>query len=187
MKRPRHMTLVELVLAAVTGVLASGCGTSPSAPAPIRAPAGVTLPIATRVAVQVNAAMPDMQTVEFRGETWQYADAELMQQAALRVFRLVFAEVGTPPGMSEPAVTLQLTGSSSVNPVMSEYYANATVTAFPGTNTSVQPIVSVAGTGQASQPNFARAGITQAYEGAFRQVADLLLADPRFIASLRGN
>jgi hypothetical protein len=29
-------------------------------------------------------------------------------------------------------------------------------------------------------------GIAQAYEGAFRQIAELLLADPHFVASLRG-
>ena len=110
-----------------------------------------------------------------------------MQEAALRVFSQVFQEVGTQPAMSAPAITLQLNGSSSLNPVMNEYYANATVTVFPGADTAVQPIASIAGTGQASQPNFARDGIAQAYEGAFRQVAELLLADPHFIASLRGT
>ena len=113
------------------------------------------------------------------------ADAQLMQEAAARVFSLVFQEVGTQPAMTAPAITLQLNGSSSLNPVMNEYYANATVTVFPGADTAAQPIASIAGAGQASQPNFVQDGIAQAYEGAFRQIAELLLADPHFVASLR--
>jgi hypothetical protein len=164
----------------------AGCTTAPSSGSgPLSAPPGVTLPLPARVAVQVNPTMPGTQTVEFRGETWQYADAELMQQAATTVFRKVFAEVGAPDRVGAPTVTFQLNGSSSVNPVMSEYYANATATIFQGGNTYVQPIASLSGTGQASQPNFTRDGIAQAYESAFRQIANQLLADPNLVARLR--
>jgi hypothetical protein len=143
------------------------------------------LPIATRVAVQADPAMPSVQTVEFRGTAWQYADVALMQQAAARVFGQVFQEAGPLPAESNPAITLVLAGSSSLNPVMNEYYANVTVTVFAGADTSAQPIASIAGTGQASQANLADDGIGQAYEGALWQIAYLLLADPHFVAALR--
>jgi len=187
----KEVLLVTKILArgamsALLLALMAGCATAPSSgPGPLRAPPGVTLPLPARVAVQVNPTMPGTQTVEFRGETWQYADAELMQQAATNVFRQVFAEVGTPERVGAPTVTFQLNGSSSVNPVMSEYYANATATIFQGRNTYVQPIASLSGSGQASQPNFTRGGIAQAYEGAFRQIANQLLADPNLVARLR--
>jgi hypothetical protein len=164
----------------------AGCAVAPSSgPGPLSAAPGVTLPLPARVALQVDPTMPDTQTVEFRGEIWQYADAELMQQAATTVFRQVFSEVGTPERVGAPTVTFQLNGSSSVNPVMSEYYANATATIFQGGNTYVQPVASFSGTGQASQPNFTRDGIAQAYENAFRQIANLLLADPNLLSRLR--
>lgn len=166
----------------------AACASAPSSgPGRLNAPPGATLPLPARVAVQVNSSMVDTQTVEFRGETWQYADADLMQQAATRVFGQVFQETGTPQSMSAPTVTLLLNGSSSVNPVMSEYYANANATVFQGRNTYVQPIASFSGAGQASQPNFTREGISQAYEAAFREIANLMLADPTLVARLRGN
>lgn len=178
---------VALAGAVLIGALA-GCASSPPAggAARVGSAAGIALPIAARVAVQVDPSMPDTQTVEFRGESWQYDDANLMQEAAMRVFGQVFQEVGTGPTMSAPTLTLQLNGSSSLNPVMNEYFANATVTVFAGANTDVQPIASFAGTGQAGQADFGRGGIEQAYEGAFRQAAELLLMDPHLIASVRG-
>jgi ABC-type phosphate transport system substrate-binding protein len=182
----RSVTAACALAGAVLVVLA-GCASALSTDsARVRAPAGVTLPLATRVTVELDPTMPDTQTVEFRGASWQYPDAELMREAALRVFGQVFQEVGTPPAMTAPIVTLQVSGSSSLNPVMNEYYANATVRVFPSASTYAQPIASFAGTGQASQPDFVDDGIAQAYAGAFRQIADLLLADPQFIASLRG-
>lgn len=166
----------------------TGCASAPPSAAPTRlmSPPAVALPIATRVAIQVDPAMAETQTVEFRGASWQYADASLMQEAAARVFAQVFQEVGTLPAPGAPAVTLQLHGSSSLNAAMNEYYANVTVRVFSGANTYAQPIASFAGTGQASEPNFVRDGIARAYEGAFRQIVDFLLADPHFVASLRG-
>jgi ABC-type phosphate transport system substrate-binding protein len=109
-----------------------------------------------------------------------------MQEAAMRVFGQMFQEVEVGPTMSAPTITLQLNGSSSLNPAMNEYFANATVTVFAGWNTDVQPIASFAGTGQAGQADFGRGGIEQAYEGAFRQVAEFLLVDPHLIAGLQG-
>lgn len=185
MRRQRRV-FAKGVLSGVALAALAGCVAAPSArPARVGAASAVVLPIATRVALQVDPAMPDVQTIEFRGATWQYGDAQLMQEAAARVFSLVFQEVETQPATTAPAITLQLNGSSSLNPEMNEYYANATVTVFPGADTAVQPIASIAGAGQASLPSFVQDGIAQAYEGAFRQIVELLLADPHFVASLR--
>lgn len=164
-----------------------GCGTAPSGSSPLTAPPGLQLPIRARVAVQIEPTMPGWQTVEFRGETWQYPDSELMQQAALRIFREAFSEVGVAPEMSTPTVTVVLNGSSSVNPVMSEYYANATATVFPGGNTYTQPLGTFSGSGTGSQPNFSQAGIATAYERAFRQIANRMLADRGLLAKMKGK
>jgi hypothetical protein len=174
--------LMGLMLAWVTG-----CATTPAGPTALTAPPGVTLPIRGRVAVQVNPTMPGTQTVEFRGETWQYPDSQLMQQAAIRVFREVFTEVGDAPAMSAPTITVVLNGSSSVNPVMSEYYANATATVFPRGDTYTQPLGTFSGSGTGSQPNFSQAGIAAAYEGAFRQIGNRMLADRALLTQVRGK
>ncbi len=168
-------------------VLTGGCATTPSAPTVLTAPPGVELPIRARVAVQVNPTMPGTQTVEFRGETWQYPDSELMQQAAIRVFREAFSEVGGAQSLGAPTITVVLNGSSSVNPVMSEYYANATATVFPGGNTYTQPLGTFSGSGTGSQPNFSQAGIAAAYEGAFRQIGNRMLADRGLLTKLKGR
>lgn len=162
-----------------------GCAAmAPVGPTRVNAPA-VQLPIPVRVALQVDSAMPPMQSIEYRGSTWRYADAGLMQEAALQVFGQVFQEVVTAPTTAAPAITLQVNGSSSLNPVMNEYHANATVAVFAGADTSSQPLAFIAGTGQGVQPN-PDDGIWQAYGAAFRQIAELLLADPWLPAVLGG-
>lgn len=183
-------TLRSCLSTALLGVLVSlavGCAMAPSTPQVVTAPAGVNLPLTARVAVQVNPTMPGTQTVEFRGDTWQYPDSELMQQAAIRIFREVFTEVGAAGTLSAPTVTVMLNGSSSVNPVMSEYYANATATVFPGGDTYTQPLGTFSGAGTGSQPNFSQGGIATAYEGAFRQIANRMLADAALLAKLRAR
>ncbi len=185
MRRPGNMTVVGFALTALLLALSPGCGTSPSAPAPLRPPPDMTLPIRARVAVQVDPAMVNTQTVELRGETWQYPGAELMQHAAMRIFREMFTEVGLASSMDSPSVTIRLSGSSSVNPVMSDYYANATATVFPGEDTYTQPLGIYSGSGTASQPNFSQGGIASAYERAFRQIGNRMLADPKLLVNLR--
>ncbi len=187
MKRLGNMTFAGFTLAALLLALTSGCSTSPSGPAPLSPPSGVTLPIRARVAVQLDPAMVNTQTVEFRGETWQYPDAELMQHAAMRVFREMFTEVGVAQSMDSPSVTVRLSGNSSVNPVMSEYYANATATVFPGGDTYTQPLGIYSGSGTGSQPNFSQGGIASAYERAFRQIGNRMLADPKLLVNLKGK
>lgn len=175
---------------ALSGLLLAvlaGCGTAPSAPAPLTAPPGAVLPLRARVAVQVNPTMPGTQTVEFRGDTWQYPDSELMQQAAIRVFREAFSEVGSAQSLAVPTITVVLNGSSSVNPVMSEYYANATATVFPGGNTYTQPLGTFSGSGTGSQPNFSQAGIATAYEAAFRQIGNRMLSDRALLTKMKGK
>jgi hypothetical protein len=181
-------TFGVLFSSALTGLLLAmitACDTTPARPTALTAPPGVTLPIAARVAVQVNPTMPGTQTVEFRGETWQYPDTELMQQAAIRVLREVFTEVGAGQTISAPTITVVLNGSSSVNPVMSEYYANATATVFPGGDTYTQPLGTYSGSGTGSQPNFSQAGIASAYEAAFRQIGNRMLTDRGLLAKLQ--
>jgi len=134
--------------------------------------------------------MPASQTVEFRDETWRYAEPTLMQQAAEKVFGQIFSEVGALQTIRDPWITLQLHGSSSVNPVLGEYYANASATLFAGGGTDDEPFGSFPGTGQAiltTPPAFAPEGIVRAYEAAFRQVVELLLADPQVLAALQGD
>ncbi len=179
----------QVVTARMSLLLAviAGCTTVPSVPTKVTAPPGVTLPVRARVAVQVNPTMPGTQTVEFRGETWQYPDSGLMQQAAIRVLREVFSEVDAAQTLSAPTITVVLNGSSSVNPVMSEYYSNATATVFPGGNTYIQPLGTFSGSGTGSQPNFSQAGIAAAYEGAFRQIGNRMLADRGLLAKLAGK
>jgi hypothetical protein len=177
----------RFTVAALLLVLISGCATPASGPPAIRVPPGVMLPVRARVAVQVDPAMVNTQTVEFRGETWQYPDAELMQQAAMRVFREVFTEVGVAPGMSAPSVTIRVSGSSSLNPVLNEYYASATATIFPGGDTYTQPLGTDSGSGTASQENFSQGGIALAYEGAFRQIVNRMLADSKLLSKIRGK
>jgi ABC-type phosphate transport system substrate-binding protein len=180
--RLQHFTVAALLLAVI-----SGCATSASGPTALKVPPGVTLPVRARVAVQVDPAMVNTQTVEFRGETWQYPDAELMQQAAMRVFREVFTEVGIAPSMSAPSVTIRVSGSSSLNPVMNEYYASASATIFPGADTYTRPLGTESGSGTASQDNFSQGGIASAYEGAFRQIVNRMLADPRLLSKIRAK
>ncbi len=186
----RHVCLpsVAAALLAAIVMMLTGCGTAPSSgPPKLSPPPGVTLPIPARVAVQVDPSMPNTQTVEFRGDTWQYPEAELMQQAAMKVFREMFGEVGTPQSVTAPAITIRLTGYSSVNPIMSEYYATPTATVFAGGDTYAQPLGTFSGNGTASQPNFSRAGVASAYEGGFRQIGNRMLADPSLLARLRGK
>ncbi len=181
------MNTVRWMLGWALLVALGGCAsTSPMmAPARVSAPAGLQLPIPMRVALQVDPAMPAMQTVEYGGSAWQYADADIMQEAALQVFSQIFQEVVAAPITAAPAITLQLNGSSSLNPLMNEYHANATVTVFAGADTSSQPLAFIAGTGHGAQPN-PDDGIWQAYDAAFRQIADLFLADPHLPALFSG-
>jgi hypothetical protein len=164
-----------------------GCASRPAADtAGIVAPPGLGLPLATRVALQVDPDMPAMQVVEFRGATWQYPDAELMVQAALQVFGKVFQELAIAPMAAAPVITLQLNGSSSLNPVLSEYHANASVTVFAGADPLYDsPLAFIPGTGQAGEPA-PDDGIRRAYAEAFRRIAEVLLADPYLLAILRG-
>lgn len=183
---PTHRANATFALVCLLLAVIAGCGAT-RGPTALTAPPGVTLPIRARVAVQVNPAMPNTQTVEFRGETWQYPDTELMQQAAIRVFREMFTEVGAAQSMTAPTITVRLDGSSSVNPVMSEYYANVTATVFPGGDTYTQPLGTYSGGGTGSQPNFSQTGIASAYEGAFRQIGNRMLGDRGFLAKLAGK
>jgi ABC-type phosphate transport system substrate-binding protein len=185
--RTATKTCGALTLGALLLALVCGCATAPWGQSVLRVPPGVTLPVRARVAVQVDPGMVNTQTVEFRGETWQYPDAELMQHAAIRVFREIFTEVGLAPSMNAPSVTIRVSGSSSLNPVMTEYYANATATIFPGGDTYTQPLGTISGSGTADQEDFSQGGIASAYEGALRQIGSRMLADPRLLAKIRAK
>jgi len=168
--------------------LLAGCGTQQSASqAAIAAPPGVALPVSARVAVQVAPNAVNTQTVEYQGETWSYPDAQLMQQAALNVFRQIFTDVGSLESLGAPAITVRLTPNSTLNPLMNQYYANPTATVFPGGDTYTQPIGTYTGSGTSSQMNFTNAGIASAYDAAFRQIGNAMLADSKLLARAQGK
>jgi hypothetical protein len=74
-----------------------------------------------------------------------------------------------------------------LNPTLNEYYANATATVFPGADTRGMPIATFNGNGKASQLNYSRSGILEAYEAAFAQIANNLLADKQLLARLQAG
>lgn len=145
-------------------------------------PAGVAIPIPARVAVEPDASMP---RVQMRSAWWSYPDAQLMQQAALNVFHRLFSDAGPAATVADPNVTIVLKGDSSLNPTLNEYYANATATVFPGADTYAMPIAVFNGSGKASQTNYSRSGILEAYEAAFAQIANDLLADKQLLTRLQ--
>lgn len=147
-------------------------------------PPGVALPIATRVAVEADPRMPQIQ---MRSAWWSYPDAQLMQQAALNVFQKVFSDAGPAATVDRPAITIVLKGDSSLNPTLNEYYANATATVFAGADTNAMPIATFNGNGKASQSNYSRSGIREAYEAAFAQIANDVLADTQLLARLQAT
>ncbi|MBL8538970.1 MAG: hypothetical protein JNK68_01235 [Betaproteobacteria bacterium] len=147
-------------------------------------PAGMSLPIAARVAVEPDPGMPQVQ---MRSAWWSYPDAQLMQQAALNVFQKLFSDAGPAATVEGPAITIVLKGDSSLNPTLNEYYANATATVFAGADTHAMPIATFNGNGKASQSNYSRSGIREAYEAAFAQIANDLLADKPLLARLRAK
>lgn len=147
-------------------------------------PPGTSLPIAARVAVEPD---PGMLRIQIRSAWWSYPDAQLMQQAALNVFQKLFCDAGPAATVENPAVTIVLMGDSSLNPTLNEYYANATATVFAGADTHATPIATFNANGKASQSNYSRSGIREAYEAAFAQIANDLLADRQLLARLRAT
>jgi hypothetical protein len=147
-------------------------------------PPGVALPIAARVAVEPDPSMPQIQ---MRTAWWSYPDAQLMQQAGLNVFHRLFSDAGPASTVDRPVITIVLKGDSSLNPTLNEYYANATATVFAGSDTRAMPIAAFNGNGKASQSNYSRSGILEAYEAAFAQIANNLLADKQLLARLRAS
>jgi len=67
---------------------------------------------------------------------------------------------------------------------MNQYYASPTATVFPGVDTYTQPIGTYTGNGTSSQMNFTNAGIASAYEAAFRQIGNAMLADSKLLTGL---
>lgn len=161
-----------------------GCATSSYqnwAPQGWNPPPGLALPIAARVAVEPDPSMPQVQ---MRTAWWSYPDAQLMQQAGLNVFHRVFSDAGPAATVEQPAATIVLKGDSSLNPTLNEYYANVTASVFSGADTRAMPIAVFNGSGKASQSNYSRSGILEAYEAAFAQIANNLLADKQLLARL---
>jgi len=112
---------------------------------------------------------------------------QLMQEAALNVFHRLFTDAGPAATVHDPTVSIVLKGNSSLNPTLNEYYASVTATVFPGADTYSAPLASFSGDGKASQPNYTRGGILMAYEAAFAQLANKLLADPQLLARIQGT
>ena len=164
-----------------------GCGTSNYqnwTPQGWNPPAGVSLPIKGRVAVEPD---PNMPQIQMRTAWWSYPDVQLMQQAGLNVFHRLFTDAGPAATVQDPAVTIVLKGNSSLNPTLNEYYASVTATVFPGVDIYAMPLATFSGDGKASQPNYTRSGILMAYEAAFAQLANKLLADTQLRARIQGT
>ncbi len=153
----------------------------------LRAPAGETLPVAANVAIEFDPSLPDFASSEFNGYLWSYPSAPVMQQTALKVFQRVFGQVGTAPSVQQPAVTLWITGSSLINPLMGYYYGRATATAFSGADTSGPPIAEYRGEGKASAMTYSLVGVQKAYEATFIEIANRMLADPAFLKRVRAR
>jgi hypothetical protein len=147
-------------------------------------PPGIALPIPARVAVEPDPSMPHVQ---MRTAWWSYPDVQLMQQAALNVFHRMFSDAGPAATLDQPSVTLVLKGDSSLNPTLNEYYANVTVTVFSGADTYAVPIAVFNGSGKASQSNYSRSGILEAYEAAFAQISNDVLADKQLLARIEAK
>jgi hypothetical protein len=143
------------------------------------------LPIAANVAIEFDPSLPDFANSAAGAYLWSYPSAQVMQQAALKVFQRVFGQVGTAPGVQQPAVTLWITGSSLINPAMGDYYGRATATAFSGTDTSGSPIAEYRGEGKASATVYSLVGVQKAFEASFAEIANRMLADPAFLERVR--
>jgi len=147
-------------------------------------PAGIALPLQARVAVEPDPNMPQFQ---MRTAWWSYPDVELMQQAGLNIFHRIFSDAGPAATVQDPAVTIVLKGTSSLNPTLNEYYASVTATVFGGADTYSMPLAVFNGDGKASQQNYTRSGVLMAYEAAFAQIGNKLLADPQLLARIQAK
>jgi hypothetical protein len=56
---------------------------------------------------------------------------------------------------------------------------------FAGADTYAMPIAAFNGNGKASQANYSRSGILEAYEAAFAQIANHMLADKALLARIQ--
>lgn len=175
----------QVTLGTVALLWLFGCATSTYqnwTPQGWNPPAGMALPLPARVAVEPDPKMP---RVQMRTAWWSYPDAQLMQQAGLNVFHRMFSDAGPATTVEQPNVTIVLTGDSSLNPTLNEYYANVTATVFAGADTLAAPIAVFNGNGKASQSNYTRTGILQAYEAAFAQISRDMLADKQLVARIQ--
>jgi hypothetical protein len=147
-------------------------------------PPGVVLPMPARVAVEPDPSMPQVQ---MRSAWWSYPDVQLMQQAGLNVFHRIFSDAGPAATVEQPTATIVLKGDSSLNPTLNEYYANVTATVFAGADTHAMPLAVFNGSGKASQSNYSRSGILEAYEAAFAQIGNNLLADRQLLDRIKAT
>jgi len=105
----------------------------------------------------------------------------------LNVLCRIFTDVGPLESVRAPVITVRLTPNSALNPLMNQYYANPTATVFHGVDTYTQPIGTYTGSGTSSQMNFTNAGIASAYDAAFRQIGNTMLADSKLLARVQGK
>jgi len=186
MMHPTHRT-AQAILFGMAFLWLAACTTTTYrnwTPQAWNPPPGVKLPLAARVAVEPDPSMPQIQ---MRTAWWSYPDAQLMQQAGLNVFHRVFTEAGPASTVDQPSVTIMLKGDSSLNPTLNEYYANVTATVFAGADTYASPVAAFNGSGKASQSNYSRIGILEAYEAAFAQISGDMLADRQLLERIQAK
>jgi hypothetical protein len=184
-----HLTrrAAQAFLGSIALLWLAGCATSSYqnwTPQGWNPPPDIALPMPARVAVEPDPRMPQIQ---MRSAWWSYPDVQLMQQGGLNVFHRMFSDAGPAATVEQPSVTIVLKGDSSLNPTLNEYYANVTATVFSGADIHAMPIAVFNGSGKASQSNYSRSGILEAYEAAFAQIANNLLADQPLLARIQAK
>jgi hypothetical protein len=177
--------IVAAAWMAMAGSMA-GCASAPAV-APLQAPAGETLPLAVRVAVDIDPSVPDLASSEYSGYHWRYPLASIMRQAALNVFQRAFREAGPLASNPQPTITLLIKGTSSINPLMGDYYGQVTAVIFPGADISAKPAGEYNSEGKASATIYSTEGVRLAFEAAFTRLANKMLADPQFLEQLRAS
>jgi hypothetical protein len=174
-------------------------------------PPGVALPIRARVSLesdpkwcepdrQIQTQQMDILGVHDRREA--VTNGGIIRSLAWKVFRRIFTEVGFGasgcdpaltiwPSVRDPAVTIVLRGNSSNIDGWWLHKSNASVTAtvFAGEDTSTAPLATFTGEGAIQQALYTAltSRVTEAYEGAIRQVAYNLLADPQVLAAIQAK
>jgi len=149
------------------------------------APPGTKLPLPVRAVYEIAPTQREFNVSSRGPTTWKYPEGQLMRTAALSMMRDLFSEVveaGPPP---HNGIVFRLSGSSSINPAVSRYHANALVEVFSRLETGEQLIGRFEGAGDAQGRIFSEWPLQEAYAQAFSEVSRQILANPEVMRRLR--